>query len=251
MNITDVRKLYEEGNTVADIAKVYNTYPNKVRRLMIKHGEDMRSRSDTQKLLLQSGKVPHPTEGKKRSKETKEKISETNSKRWANLSEEEYEKIKQDSKDRWDKRDKKDIEDMRDKAYKAMNETGRKGSKIEIYILEVLLKAGYDVEFHKKHWLLNEKMEVDMMVKSLNTAIEVDGPIHYMDVFGPDRLEAQQKADKEKDGMLLGKGMFVIRIKVPKNTSQKFERDIKEELLSTLDKIKNNEFKDTERFIRL
>ena len=251
MNIKDVKKLYDEGKSVASIAKMYDTYTNKVRRLMIKHGYDLRDRSETQKLLLEQGLAEHPTKGKVRSEATKTKISETNSKRWEEMSEEELQKVKESSKDRWNQRDPEDIKNMREKAYKAMNETGRKGSKIERYILKVLLEAGYDVEFHKQHWLQNEKMEVDMMIKSLNTAIEVDGPIHYMDVFGPDRLEGQQKADKQKNGLLLSKGMFVIRIKIPKNTSQKFERDIKTTVLEVLDNIKNNKYGKNERLINV
>ena len=62
------------------IAKEYNTYPNKILRLLHKYKIPIRDKSTAQVVALNSGRHPHPTEGSKHSEETKNKIREKNRK---------------------------------------------------------------------------------------------------------------------------------------------------------------------------
>ena len=71
-----VIKLYNEDNhSTYEIAKRMKTYPNKIRRTLIKHGYELKNKSEAQKVALEKGRSSHPTMGKTRSREEKIKIS--------------------------------------------------------------------------------------------------------------------------------------------------------------------------------
>ena len=69
--------LYEqEGKSTYEIAEEIGTYPNKIRRILKKHGISLKSRSEAQKNALEGGRAKHPTGGKKRTKSERIKISQ-------------------------------------------------------------------------------------------------------------------------------------------------------------------------------
>ncbi len=71
-----VIKLYnDENQSTYEIAKQLDTYPNKIRRTLIKHGYELKDKSSAQKTALASGRSSHPTKGKTRSQQEKIKIS--------------------------------------------------------------------------------------------------------------------------------------------------------------------------------
>ena len=63
--------------SIQQIAEMYHLYPNKIRRDLKKYNIDIRTKSDAQKNALKKGTHQHPTKGKKRSEETKQKIGES------------------------------------------------------------------------------------------------------------------------------------------------------------------------------
>ena len=72
-----VISLYNEQNkSTYEIAKQLNTYPNKIRRTLIKHGYELKDKSAAQKAALKSGRSSHPTAGKKRTDAEKIAISQ-------------------------------------------------------------------------------------------------------------------------------------------------------------------------------
>ena len=85
--------LYKEywikGKSIPEIAQANNTYPNKVRRAMIKYGIQIRDRADAQSTAIKHNRANHPTKGKKMSTETKHKLSRSMSNVWKSLSPEE------------------------------------------------------------------------------------------------------------------------------------------------------------------
>ena len=87
MNETKIVELYESGEySTYQIAEKYKTYPNKIRRILVKHGVQMKSKSQAQKSALANGRAKHPTKGTVRSKEDRLKISATVKKYWSNMS---------------------------------------------------------------------------------------------------------------------------------------------------------------------
>ena len=68
----DIVALYnKEHLSTYELAEHFDTYPNKIRRILKKNGVDLRTKSDAQKNALKKGRTPHPTKGTKRSEDTK------------------------------------------------------------------------------------------------------------------------------------------------------------------------------------
>ena len=82
--------MYNEDNqSTYEIAKALDTYPNKIRRTLKKHGYDLKDRSEAQKVALETGRSTHPTAGKQRSKEERVAISSSLVDYWENMSDKE------------------------------------------------------------------------------------------------------------------------------------------------------------------
>ena len=65
-----------------------------------------------------------------------------------------------------------------------------------------------------------------MYIPELKTIIEVDGPSHFLPIWGEERLQKQVNADLRKSGSLLSRGFVVIRIKTVGFESIKRKEDI-------------------------
>jgi very-short-patch-repair endonuclease len=207
-----INKLYcLEKKSFQQIAEIYNTYANKIRRDAKKFNIQIRDKSEAQKNALSTGTHKHPTKGKNRPEQTKRKIGDS-------LSEDER-------------------QNMIDSANKAVRDTSKQGSKLEKFLLSELLKAGYKPEFHKEQSILNTKLQIDIFIPSLNIAIEVDGPSHFLPVWGEDALNRNIKYDNKKTGLLLGKGCVLIRIKQTKDYSPTRGRIIWESVLKQIKQI--------------
>ena len=103
MDIDIITKMYvDEGKSTHEIAEILGTYPNKIRRTLVSNGIELRSRSASRKTALKSGRAEHPTKGKKRTEEVKEKISQSMEKQWADLSETEKKRRSDIGKEAWE-----------------------------------------------------------------------------------------------------------------------------------------------------
>lgn len=235
----------ELGKSPYEIAEEFGTYPNKIRRALIKSGRTPRNKSEAQKTALEKGRSPHPTKGKNRPKETKLKISETISETIAKLPKKKKQERARKSKENWDK--KSDIE--KELFFKAAAEgvrgAAKEGSRLEKFLRTGLTKAGFSIEYHKKHLVANEKLHLDLFIPSLKTAIEIDGPAHFIPIWGEESLKKHQKADREKTGLLNTSGFYLIRVKnLRKQVSAKLERDILTKIVNALNDIKSGKQKE-------
>jgi very-short-patch-repair endonuclease len=214
MNESYVVALYEkEGKSTYEIAEDVGTYPNKIRRILKKHGVEMKTRSQAQKNALQGGRATHPTDGKTRTKRERVQISASVHRYWENMSEKEKKRRVKGAKDRWNALSVSERERISKMAMKAIQLAGREGSKLEKFLRQELTNAGYHVQFHKKNLIPNENMEIDLFIPDLKTIIEVDGPSHFLPIWGEGRLQKQIKADAQKTGLILSKGYVIIRVK--------------------------------------
>ncbi len=221
------------------IAKMCGTYPNKIRRDAVKLGIRSREQSEAQSISLKKGVRKHPTEGTKRSEETKLKGSEGMAKNWDKMSKKDRKLRSEQAKELWDQKTDAEKEDFNRKAGDAVRESAKTGSKLEKYLAKALMGKGYKVELHKKHLIKNDNVHIDLYLPRLSVAIEVDGISHEKPVWGRDTLQRTKRTDANKDGLLLGSGFCVIRIKQTKSLSQKYQRDILAGLLQVLKGIKN------------
>lgn len=237
-----ISKLYvDQKQSFGEIAKEYKTYPNKVRRDAIKYGISIRSKSDAQKNVLQQGKANHPTKGKKRSEEEKNKISLGMHQSWNELSDKERNKRKMQSKKNWNNFSDVQKENMANAAHIAIRKTSVEGSKLEKFLLKKLIENNIKVQFHKEQTLVNTKLQIDLYLPETNTAIEVDGPSHFAPVWGQDSLSKNKKYDQKKTGLILGKGMKLIRIQQTGDYSNARALLLYDQLSKVIDKISNNE----------
>ena len=242
---------YENKKSTYSIAKELNTYPKKIERILKKNGYTLRSKSEAQALAISSGRTKHPTKGLKRTKQQKEKISISKERSWQNTSKEDKEKFSQAAKERWEKIPADKKREMMEKAGRALRLTSIEGSKAEKSLKEKLTKEGYDVILHKKD-LIEGNFEIDLFLPELNTIIEIDGPQHFLPIFGEKRLQDVIKFDGIKNGLLVSKGYCVIRVRyLCKNLSQSKERKLWNLVSAEVNKIKKKFPPKSKRFIEL
>lgn len=236
MNIKEIIKLYtEDMHSTYEIAKKFNTYPNKIRRILIKNNIEIKDKSSAQKNALVKGTAKIPTQGKKRTKEEKLKISASQKKAWENIDPKKYEKHVAQSKQRWAKMSDVQKKEMSTAATRAIQIAGKEGSKLEKFLKKELTKEGYTVEIHKKNLIPNKNLEIDLYLPKIKTIIEVDGPSHFLPIWGEEKLQKQIKSDSNKTGLILSKGFAIIRVKslldsVPLSTQE----DLKNKLIGML-----------------
>ena len=246
-----LEKLYVDQNkSFADIAVLYNTYANKIRRDAKKFEIVIRNKSEAQKNALSTGKHKHPTKGTQRDTDTKNKIGMSVLRAWDGLSEAEINGRKEKAKLAWESLGQNEKDNILQKANEGVRKASKLGSKLEIYIFEKLLADGYRTEFHKEQMLVTTKLQIDIFLPTMNTAIEIDGPSHFEPVWGDESLARNVKYDNKKTGLILGKGLILIRIKQTKDFSRSRASLIYEQLRIELDKIKI-EFPTNNRIIEL
>lgn len=208
-----VKMYYEEEKSITDIALHFNTYPNKVRRMLISNGYTLRSKSEAQKLALEQNKMPHPTEGKQRTKDELAAISYGVHNTYKNKSSEFKANCKKRAQQRWKQMSKKQRNEFVKKGNTAIREAAKNGSKLENFLKDFLDGNGYYAIQHMKGLVPNTNLEPDLYVESLRTIIEIDGVSHFEPIWGEEQFEKTIAADKEKNGLFLVNGYCVIRIK--------------------------------------
>jgi len=215
-----INRLYhQENKSFQQIASQLGTYANKIRRDAIRLEIKIRDKSQAQKNAIKTGTHKHPTKGQVRSVETKNKIGISMMNTWETMSASEIEDRKRKAKQNWDNLSEDQKQLMIKNANTAVRHSSKHGSKLEKYLLTKLLEDGYKVDFHKEQVLSNTKLQIDLFLPLLNTAIEIDGPSHFLPVWGEDALDKNIRYDNKKTGLILGKGSVLIRIKQTKDFS--------------------------------
>ena len=216
-----ILKLWEDGCSSYEIAEDFNTYSNKILRALKFLGREMhddedffkRDYSEAQKLALKKGRSRHPTKGKKLDQSHKDKIGEARSKAYHSLSNTEKKRISEMSRANWEKLTDAKKEEIRSLAMEGVREASRNGSKTERYVANELVRLGYNIETHKGNLVFGSTLEVDIFVPELKTAIEIDGPGHFEPIWGQEKLQKQQASDVAKQGILIGGGYVILRVR--------------------------------------
>lgn len=216
-----LKKMYvQENKSLGQIADILHTYPNKLRRDAQRFKIKLRDKSQAQKNALNNGVHQHPTKGKQRTTETKNKIGKGVMASWDQLSPQELNKRREMSRAQWASLSDDKKQEIIKLANQAVRKSSKEGSKLEKFLLKELLKAGYLVDFHKEQVLSNSKLQLDLFIPQINIAIEVDGPSHFENIWGDQALARNTKYDQKKEGLLIGKGIKLIRIKQNGDFSQ-------------------------------
>lgn len=236
-----IQQLYnKEGLSFGSIAQKLQTYANRIRRDAIKWNIAIRDKSEAQTNALKKGTHKHPTKGTIRSENTKSKIGKSVMKSWDDLDQKEIDSRKQKAKQLWNQLSEDEKKYRLTLANQAVRQSSKKGSKLEHFLLENLIADGYKVEFHKEQLLANTKLQIDLFLPTMSIAIEVDGPSHFLPVWGQDTLAKNQKYDKKKTGLIIGKGLKLIRIKQIHDFSKSRAALVYEQLTQAITAIQNS-----------
>ena len=98
-------------------------------------------------------------------------------------------------------------------------------------------------------WFTNTKLHIDLFIAKLNTAIEIDGPSHYISVWGDESLARNQKYDQKKNGLIIGKGLRLIRIKQLNDYSNARAEIVFSKLDNLLQQIKQNSLDSSQKIL--
>lgn len=236
-----IEQYQDKERSARDIAEELGTYANKIRRILIKHGLKCRTKSEAQVTALKSGRHVHPTQGKKRPQSVKDKISDKVSLNWKTMDEDERKRRSEISKQYWENMSPEDKADLMRAANEAVRLASKEGSRLEKHLCHNLTEAGYAVEYHKEGLIPNFKLEIDIFLPELSVAIEVDGPSHFLPIWGEDKLLKNIEADQEKAGLITSQGLVLIRLKyLTKNISNKTMRTAWTQVHKVIEDIRHN-----------
>lgn len=226
---------YEQNLSYAEIAKLTGIHVSKIKRIAKAMGVEGRSKSEAQKIALESNRATHPTEGKQRSEDVKLKIATSSVETWRNKPDEEKERLRQIHKENYAKIPESKKEEIQKKAHIALRKTLDTGSKLECYLVDRLRDEGHLVETHVEKILNNQKLHLDLLLPKIGLVIEVDGPSHFLPIWGVDRLASTMKADTMKNGLIIEAGLIILRIQhTKKKISKKNYYDILAGLLKII-----------------
>lgn len=242
---------YNKNKSTYTIAKELNTYPNKIKRILNKHGYALRDKQSAQIIALQSGRAKHPTMGRARTDSEKNKISKSMEYMWENIDNDYKKKFSEEAKKRWDNTPADKKREMQEMAGRALRMASIDGSKAEKSLKTKLENHGYSVVLHKTN-LIPGNYEIDLFLPEIKTIIEIDGPQHFLPIWGEERLNQVIKSDQIKNGLLISNGYCVIRIKyMCKRMTRGVEQRLWKLVEPVVDKISNNFPKKNDRFIEL
>lgn len=216
INEQDVRRLYlDKGLSMRKVAEAVGAPLATLSRFMKKHGIIARDKGQAQKNYLRGH--DHQMKGRKHTVETKKQISASLGDFWEGLTDEEREEVKRKIgsawKRKWELMSEQERKLMMEGLSSKAKESQGQGSRLERFIAEELRKRGYFVEERSTNYTAGKDFEVDLALPTERIAIEVDGPTHFLPIYGEEHLERQQERDARKDDMINSIGYSVLRVR--------------------------------------
>jgi len=209
--------LYEEyinkGRSTRSIGIENKTYPNTIRRALIKHDIPLRSKSAAQKNFIdQHG---HPMTGRVRSEAERRAISEGIQEHFDSLTPEQLANRKEAQAARairkWEGLSPKERKNNIDKMHRANRENSGMGSKNENMVAQLLDEAGYKIVQRSTDFSPRNQWEIDIAIPNESVAVEWDGAAHFEPIYGEDNLRRVMAKDEKKEQALADFGWTVIR----------------------------------------
>lgn len=229
---------YASGMSIRDLSKKYEVHPEIIRRSLKANGATLRTKSEAQKLIMESGRVEHPTKGKPRPDEVKQKVSKALVGWFERLTDEEKDAVSKRNKEIWHSRSPADIAKMTKMAMDAVRLHSKDGSKLEELLFKELTDRGFIPTIHLKNFVGAEQLEIDIYIPSCDTVIEIDGLAHFEPIWGEKKFKSTKKSDMKKNALLIAEGTYVIRIHYKKDKLTLFENaNLIKNVESTLNKI--------------
>lgn len=216
INEADVRRLYQDdGLSMRAVASQLGVPLATLSRFMKKNGITSRDKAQAQKNYLNDHE--HQMKGRSHTAETKKKISRGLGEFWDNLTEEQTEALKRKIGSAWKRKwaamsDSERRATMEELSTKAKEAQGN-GSRLERFVAEELRTRGFTVEERSTNYTAGKAFEVDIALPKERVAIEIDGPTHFLPIYGEEHLAEQRERDARKDELILSSGYSVLRIR--------------------------------------
>jgi very-short-patch-repair endonuclease len=243
---------HTKDRSMQDIAEELGTNRQRVRRALLKLEIPIKDKSSAQKAALRSGRAEHPTEGRERPEDVRLRIAEGVAADWANADEETLQARSQKAREQWDRMPQHERDALLKAARDAVRVASREGSQLEKFLRTGLTNAGYDVRYHVQGLVPKADLEVDLLLPALSIAIEVDGPSHFLPIWGEESLQRNIRADLQKTGLLLAQGLVVIRVKqISNNVSTLVKRKLLQEVQKVVVRVEDKFPSKNKRLIEL
>jgi len=195
------REYVVKERSTSDIAAEHGVFPNTIRRELKKHGFKIRDKSAAQQINIKKNGAP--MEGRKRSTEEKEKISEGLQRFWDELGDTEATRIKKKrarvAKEKWESLS----DEEKTRSIKKMHNASRNrmylGSKNENMVARLLEESGFVIEQRSREYTPGQQFEIDIVLPNEQIAIEWDGATHFDPIYGEEHLAKVQDKDDRKN----------------------------------------------------
>ncbi len=222
INIEEIRALAATGLSTYEIADRLSCNQSHVYRLIVKNNKEnpapgyqikIHSKSDAQKAHIQ--KCGHQRKGATLSEDEKTNISNTMRDFYESPEGQvAKDKISEARANEWAATSNLDKQTKLTELRVANLQKVRsgQGSKFENFVAEQLVKNGYAIIQRTFDYTPQRQFEIDIALTSECLAIEIDGPTHFSDIYGAQKLQEVQYKDRVKDSILLGNGWDVLRI---------------------------------------
>lgn len=219
---------YQNGSmSASDVTRELDLgYNNLVYRALRKHGIARKDRSQAQSNFLTNNPDKHPTKGKERTLAEKKKIGGAMHEFWNDIPDDEKERRREKSRESWLSQPETDRKAWLKKSHVKLKEASITGSKFEKFILAALITSKFKVQPHKKFLFEDSEMSIDIFLPVEGICIEIDGPSHFLPIFGEEALKKTIGRDLEKNQQLLANGYSIIRILNEKGYHSKTVMDI-------------------------
>lgn len=240
-NFKTLSELYTDKEmSYGQIAQMFNTHSNSVRRACKKHGIPSRDKSEAQRNFLE--KFEHPMLGRPRTEDEKKNISKGIQEHWDSLSDAEVEALKAEMSERarakWDWMSEEEKQETIQKMHKANREKAGEGSANENMVAQMLADMGHVIYRRTKDYSPKKEFEIDIAIPALRIAVEWDGAAHFKPIYGDDVLQKTMEKDKRKDAALMSHGWRIIRVRDHSTThSLAFCQRAVDLILSALDTV--------------
>lgn len=222
-----MREYVKQERSTYAIAKERCTYANMVRRALVHHHIALRNRSEAQEKALKHGRATHPTKGSRRPQETRDRIGEGVSLSWKRSRPGRVAA----AREQWARMSDYQKDSLRRLALDGVRRAAMHGSALELFLLDGLRTLDYRVELRKKV----NKWPTDLILPTAGVAIRVDGPAHFLPIWGEERLFDVMIGDELEIAGLLETGLQVIQVKqLAKNLSEVQKRKLLTNVLKVL-----------------
>ncbi len=230
-----LENMNKAGYSMRDIAKLCEIPLTSLHRMFKNVGASVKDRAEILQEKFRDGKL-EPTI-REFTEEDKVKISEQIAQRWKDRPDITA-KIKDVNRQKWESMSESEKDERTKKMQVGIRKAAEFGSKLEFIVADIISKAGFVSVKHRTGVLSSQDLEFDLYISEIATIIEVDGPSHFLPIWGEDRLQKNKERDIEKAGAATSKGFNFIRIiNKRKNITKKYIRELTGRLQEVLFKI--------------